>query len=106
MFPWAALHKLNHHFTTTEKKKEENYLENWLFLLHKTRQHDAQILYDHHFVLDDFKFAGGFGDIIISTTTTTTFFLYYEKNDDEETNVWEEFDDFRRRRFSEEFLLQ
>ena len=78
-----------------------------MFLLHKTRQQtDAQILYDLYFVFDDFKFAGGFGDII-STTTTTTHFLYYEENDDdEETNVWEEFDDFRRRREMEEFLLQ
>jgi hypothetical protein len=77
--------------------------------IYKTRQQtDAQIVYDLYFVFDDFKFAGGFGDIISTTTTTTTHFLYCEKNDDddEETNVWEEFDDFRRRREMEEFLLQ
>ena len=78
--------------------------------IYKTRQqNDARIVHDLYFVFD-FTFAGGFGDIIISTTTTTTtFFLYCEKkndDDDEETNVWEEFDDFRRRCELEEFLLQ
>ena len=82
-------------------------------LLHKTRQQtDARIVHDLYFVFEEFKFAGGFGDIIIiiSTTPTTTRFLYCEeKNDDddeEENNVWEEFDDFRRRREMEAFLLQ
>ena len=80
-----------------------------LYIQNKRQQTDAQIIYDLYFVFDDFKFAGGFGDIIstTTTTTTTTHFLYCEKNDDdEETNVWEEFDDFRRRCEMEEFLLQ
>ena len=96
-----------------KKKKEERIIERIVVVvsfIYKTRQQtDAQIIYDLYFVFDDFKFAGGFGDIIsttTTTTTTTTHFLYCEKNDDEETNVWEEFDDFRRRCEMEEFLLQ
>ena len=96
-----------------KKKKEERIIERIVVVvsfIYKTRQQtDAQILYDLYFVFDDFKFAGGFGDIIsttTTTTTTTTHFLYCEKKDDEETNVWEEFDDFRRRCEMEEFLLQ